>query len=140
MLDELRGALKKIDPDLLSKRAAEFRGHGELSQNTPEDKVVEKTVEVPDEKFVEETVKFPSKPRVENQDVECQADSRLIRKDVFDAQHRSVHENDFLQRVQGHQKKYPGGTLPTELRSFEAFVRHRATFLARDVKSHCLVC
>ena len=80
----------KIDPDLLSKRAAEFRSQGELSSNIPEEKVVEKTVEVPDEKFVEETVKFPSKPRVENQDVECQADSHLIQKDVFDAQHRSI--------------------------------------------------
>ena len=70
----------------------------------------------------------------------AQADTYAIVKEVFHAQHESTHKMAFEKKVQQHHSKYPGGTLPTELRSFERHVSYMETIL--DIKKHrkCLSC
>ena len=69
-----------------------------------------------------------------------QADAHTIQKDVFHAQHMSAHEEDFQKLVRSHKERHLGGTLPNELRSFQAFVRYRTKFLEVEDKPKYLLC
>ena len=73
---------------------------------------------------------------------EGQAVAHEIDKEVFHAQHSAAHEAAWRQRVQAHQDKYPGGILPTELRSFEAYVADKERWLAfaGRMPPRCLNC
>ena len=74
--------------------------------------------------------------------VECQALSHVIIVAV--EQHLNYPEvlNELNTRIDRHQKQYPSGTLPTELRSWDAFKRHRLRYMDETAKpkSRCLKC
>eukprot|EP00929_Paragymnodinium_shiwhaense_P041029 TRINITY_DN21339_c0_g1_i6.p1 TRINITY_DN21339_c0_g1~~TRINITY_DN21339_c0_g1_i6.p1 ORF type:complete len:259 (-),score=33.24 TRINITY_DN21339_c0_g1_i6:166-942(-) len=74
-------------------------------------------------------------------DKECQAEAMSIKKEVFFNQHEAVHHQEFKKRVLEHQARYPGGTLPRELRHFEDFVRHRSLLIEQITPTQaCLSC
>lgn len=70
----------------------------------------------------------------------CQANENVIRAEAVPNGHEAVHREELASKVKDHQTKYPGGMLPTELRSFEAYVRRKQERLSFARRSSLRCC
>lgn len=109
------------------------------------EKVVEKVVEVPTVQYIEKVVeaprieyiekvveKFMEVPRtfaVPMKDGECQAQELQTKAETDLSAPEAVLKEEWQKKADAHQAKYPGGTLPTELRSFSAFMQSKERVL-----------
>ena len=89
-----------------------------------------------EEKIVEVQMKAPSN------DVSCLAVDRIIRAEMELAGPEGEHLAKFNSLVAAHSSKHPGGTLPTELRSFGAYMGRLRDQLegAEKARMVCLSC
>ena len=75
-------------------------------------------------------------------DAECSADSGVIRAEMELVGPEAVHRVRLQEKVEEHESKYPGGTLPTELRCLENYMeRLQRTMSSAERLSHkCPYC
>jgi len=108
---------------------------------------LEKLVEVPVvqtvqvEKIVEKIVEVrASSAAVAN--FECQAEERIIRAESNLIAPEAVHRKELQDKIDQHQERYPGGTLPSDLRSFSEYMQAAKNRLvhAEQAKLCCLCC
>ena len=75
-------------------------------------------------------------------DAECQAKENTIRAECILAAPVAVHKQEFQRKIDEHQGRYPGGTLPSELRDFADYMGRLSSSLesAEREKMRCLSC
>ena len=61
--------------------------------------------------------------------VEFLADSMAISKETERTRPEASFRDEWAKKTEEHQTRYPGGTLPTELRSFEEYFERRLRYL-----------
>merc|ERR1711924_172290 len=83
---------------------------------------------------------------IETTDQEVQANEFQIKKEVVLMRTDPDIVSAWKSRTTSHQERYPGGTLPTELRSIEAFKQDRLSMLSslerrqEQERSRCVMC
>ena len=69
---------------------------------------------------------------------ECSAIGHIIEKETARTRPEASYRAEWERRVQQHQERYPGGTLPTELRSWEDYwARLKQSLNAEDAPNLC---
>ena len=103
------------------------------------EKLVEKIVEV--EKIAEVPVERIAKS-VDVKDAQNQAEARVIAAESELRLPTAMHGAKYEEGRGAHSTKYPGGTLPTELRSFDSYMKYRESQLdyAERASLQCLSC
>ena len=108
----------------------------------PTEKIVERVVQVPVEKVIEKFVQIPARRPADTCSVDCQAVASIISAETELVAPESEHRIKWKSKMEAHEQKHPGGTLPYELRSFSAYMVNLQKQLdhAEKAKLLCLCC
>ena len=73
-------------------------------------------------------------------DVECEAKESIIRAECVLAAPLAAHQAEFQKKIDEHKGRYPGGTLPCELRDFKDYLTRKKEALehAEQERMKCL--
>ena len=96
-----------------------------------EDKVVRHTVKR-NEDTLDEHIETGTQTQTTSSEAGCTANESTIFKETESTRPEASFRIEWQHRIDEHKKRYPGGTLPNELYSFDTYFRNKKKSLSAD--------